>query len=83
MVVPPQAPSRPEELTDEGHVLELAIQAGAEALLGLKDYLNELDSKAGDGDCGSTVRMISTFSFSFECLNIPITRLSSRLSSIF
>ncbi|CAM6088865.1 unnamed protein product [Calypogeia fissa] len=49
------APSRPAELTEEGKVLEVAIQAGAEALLGLKDHLNELDSKAGDGDCGSTM----------------------------
>jgi dihydroxyacetone kinase len=35
----------------------MAIQAGAEAIVKLKDDLNEWDSKVGDGDCGTTVSL--------------------------
>ena len=48
-------PCRPLELNQQGQVLEMAIQAGAEAIVNLKDELNEWDSKVGDGDCGTTV----------------------------
>ena len=48
-------PRRPLELNQQGQVLEMAIQAGAEAIVNLKDELNEWDSKVGDGDCGTTV----------------------------
>ncbi|VFQ93955.1 unnamed protein product [Cuscuta campestris] len=50
-----EALSRPKKLTAEGHILESAIEAATNAVLNLRDYLNELDSKVGDGDCGSTM----------------------------
>eukprot|EP00249_Psilotum_nudum_P013807 c24525_g1_i1 orf=256-2034(+) len=56
--VPPnlnQVPNRPQVLTTYGKVLEAAIQAGAEAILKLKDTLNDWDSKVGDGDCGTVM----------------------------
>uniref|UniRef100_A0A0C9S0W2 TSA: Wollemia nobilis Ref_Wollemi_Transcript_28615_2644 transcribed RNA sequence n=1 Tax=Wollemia nobilis TaxID=56998 RepID=A0A0C9S0W2_9CONI len=50
-----EAPHRPQDLTIQGKVLEVAIKAGAEELIQLKDALNEWDSKIGDGDCGTTM----------------------------
>ncbi|KAL7152723.1 hypothetical protein ABFS83_04G117300 [Erythranthe nasuta] len=47
--------SRPEQLSSQGHILEVAIEAAATAVIDLKDSLNEWDSKVGDGDCGSTM----------------------------
>ncbi|KAJ9678255.1 hypothetical protein PVL29_022990 [Vitis rotundifolia] len=39
----------------DGCILEVAIEAAANSVINLKDWLNEWDSKAGDGDCGSTM----------------------------
>ncbi|OIW21498.1 hypothetical protein TanjilG_05147 [Lupinus angustifolius] len=47
--------SRPLQLNEQGQILEAAIEAAANAILNLKDSLNEWDSKVGDGDCGSTM----------------------------
>ncbi|XP_031406300.1 putative 3,4-dihydroxy-2-butanone kinase isoform X2 [Punica granatum] len=47
--------SRPTQLTPEGHILEVAIEAAANAIINIKDDLNEWDGKVGDGDCGSTM----------------------------
>lgn len=47
--------SRPEQLSPLGHILEVAIEAAATAIVNLRDNLNEWDSKVGDGDCGSTM----------------------------
>ncbi|XP_071901961.1 putative 3,4-dihydroxy-2-butanone kinase isoform X2 [Coffea arabica] len=47
--------SRPEQLSSQGYLLEVAIEAGATAVINLSDSLNEWDSKVGDGDCGSTM----------------------------
>ncbi|KAF5734598.1 putative 3 4-dihydroxy-2-butanone kinase [Tripterygium wilfordii] len=47
--------SRPDLLNKQGHILEVAIEAAANAVIGLRDSLNEWDSKVGDGDCGSTM----------------------------
>lgn len=47
--------SRPQQLNQQGVVLEAAIEAAANAVIKLKDSLNEWDGKVGDGDCGSTV----------------------------
>ncbi|KAK2367604.1 Dihydroxyacetone kinase [Trifolium repens] len=52
-IIEPQ--SQPLKLTEQGRLLELAIVAAANALIQLKDTLNEWDSKVGDGDCGSTM----------------------------
>ncbi|KAJ7542479.1 hypothetical protein O6H91_10G108400 [Diphasiastrum complanatum] len=49
------AKSRPEKLDEQAQVLEAAIQAGAEAIVALKDALNDWDSQVGDGDCGTTL----------------------------
>lgn len=46
---------RPEKLSPEGCVLEAVIQAAAKTIIELKDTLNELDGRVGDGDCGSTM----------------------------
>lgn len=46
---------RPEQLNPEGCILEAAIQAAANAIIDLRDSLNELDGKVGDHDCGSTM----------------------------
>ncbi|OIW20593.1 hypothetical protein TanjilG_16092 [Lupinus angustifolius] len=47
--------SRPLQLNEQGQILEAAIEAAANAIINLKDSLNEWDSKVGDGDCGSTM----------------------------
>ncbi|XP_015583579.2 putative 3,4-dihydroxy-2-butanone kinase [Ricinus communis] len=47
--------SRPLQLSEQGHILEVAIEAAANAIINMRDSLNEWDSKAGDGDCGSTM----------------------------
>jgi hypothetical protein len=47
--------SHRQEPTKQGCILEAAIEAGAKELIGLKDSLNDWDSKVGDGDCGTTV----------------------------
>ncbi|XP_028785058.1 putative 3,4-dihydroxy-2-butanone kinase isoform X2 [Neltuma alba] len=47
--------SRPSQLNEQGQILEAAIEASANAIINLKDSLNEWDSKVGDGDCGSTM----------------------------
>ncbi|KAK4567281.1 hypothetical protein RGQ29_003194 [Quercus rubra] len=47
--------SRPPQLNQQGHILEVAIEAAANAIINLRDSLNEWDSKVGDGDCGSTM----------------------------
>ncbi|KAL2630291.1 hypothetical protein R1flu_014977 [Riccia fluitans] len=52
---PPTASCRPSELTSQGKVLEIAIRAGAEALVERCEALNAIDAKVGDGDCGSTM----------------------------
>ncbi|KAF9618405.1 hypothetical protein IFM89_001128 [Coptis chinensis] len=46
---------RPQELSEQGHILEVVIEAAASALINLKDSLNDWDGKVGDGDCGSTM----------------------------
>ncbi|XP_054802697.1 putative 3,4-dihydroxy-2-butanone kinase [Prosopis cineraria] len=47
--------SRPLQMNEQGQILEAAIEAAANAIINLKDSLNEWDSKVGDGDCGSTM----------------------------
>ncbi|MED6221454.1 hypothetical protein PIB30_054884 [Stylosanthes scabra] len=47
--------SRPVQLSEQGQVLEVAIETAANAILNLKDTLNEWDNIVGDGDCGSTM----------------------------
>ncbi|KAJ3672875.1 hypothetical protein LUZ60_006249 [Juncus effusus] len=47
--------SQPQELTKLGCVLEAAIEAAAKEIISMRDELNEWDSKAGDGDCGTTM----------------------------
>ncbi|PKI71726.1 hypothetical protein CRG98_007859, partial [Punica granatum] len=48
-------PIRPPKLSQHGLVLEAAIEAAANAVINIRDSLNEWDAKAGDGDCGSTM----------------------------
>ncbi|KAL6966982.1 hypothetical protein U1Q18_032778 [Sarracenia purpurea var. burkii] len=39
----------------QGHILEVAIEAATSAVIDLRDSLNELDGKVGDGGYGSTM----------------------------
>lgn len=50
-----EVPTRPEQLSEQGRILEVAIEAAASELMNIRDTLNEWDSKVGDGDCGSTM----------------------------
>ena len=54
------------QLNEQGQVLEIAIETATNAILSLKDRLNEWDSKVGDGDYGSTVSPI------FKIVALPI-----------
>ncbi|KAF9667481.1 hypothetical protein SADUNF_Sadunf15G0027500 [Salix dunnii] len=47
--------SRPQQLSEQGCLLELAIEAAMIAIIDLRDNLNEWDGIVGDGDCGSTM----------------------------
>ncbi|KAE8125893.1 hypothetical protein FH972_020658 [Carpinus fangiana] len=47
--------SRPPQLNQQGQILEAAIEAAANAVINIRDILNEWDGKVGDGDCGSTM----------------------------
>ncbi|TYI72568.1 hypothetical protein E1A91_D07G070700v1 [Gossypium mustelinum] len=47
--------SRPLQLTEQGHILEVAIEAAANAIINMRDILNDWDSTIGDGDCGSAM----------------------------
>lgn len=38
-------------------MLELAIEAASNAIINIKEDLNDWDGKVGDGDCGSTVSL--------------------------
>ncbi|GMH16107.1 hypothetical protein Nepgr_017948 [Nepenthes gracilis] len=58
----PQSPApqsnestRPQQLSKQGHIIEVAIQAAATEIITLRDTLNDWDGKVGDGDCGSTM----------------------------
>ncbi|KMZ70451.1 Glycerone kinase, Triokinase [Zostera marina] len=46
---------RPQEINEQGRILEIAIEAAAKGIINIKDTLDEWDSKVGDGDCGSTL----------------------------
>ncbi|KAK4778517.1 hypothetical protein SAY86_006045 [Trapa natans] len=47
--------SQLRQLTPEGYNLKSVIEAATKAIIKMKDELNELDDKVGDGDCGSTM----------------------------
>ncbi|KAH1131270.1 hypothetical protein J1N35_002648 [Gossypium stocksii] len=47
--------SRPLQLTEQGYILEVAVEAAANAIINMRDILNDWDSTVGDGDCGSTM----------------------------
>ncbi|KAG1342695.1 hypothetical protein COCNU_05G009240 [Cocos nucifera] len=47
--------TQPQELNEQGCILEAAIQAAANEIINIQDKLNEWDSKVGDGDCGTTM----------------------------
>ncbi|KAG8488102.1 hypothetical protein CXB51_018669 [Gossypium anomalum] len=53
--IPVPLPSSRSMKSDEGHILELAIEAAANAIINMRDILNDWDSTVGDGDCGSTM----------------------------
>ncbi|KAI6694253.1 hypothetical protein NL676_021963 [Syzygium grande] len=46
---------QPLKLTQQGYLLEMAVESASNAIIGLTDDLNDWDAKVGDGDCGSTM----------------------------
>ncbi|XP_052489062.1 putative 3,4-dihydroxy-2-butanone kinase isoform X1 [Gossypium raimondii] len=50
--------SRPLQLTEQGHILEVAIEAAVNAIINMRDILNDWDSTIGDGDCGSAINLL-------------------------
>lgn len=50
--------TQPQELSEQGCILEAAIQAAANEIINLRDKLNEWDGKVGDGDCGTIVSSV-------------------------
>ncbi|KAK9867896.1 hypothetical protein WJX84_007686 [Apatococcus fuscideae] len=52
-----EAFQRPQELSGLGQRLERSIQAACSAVIESADQLDAWDSKVGDGDCGSTLRL--------------------------
>lgn len=48
--------SRPDALTAEGKALEAAIVGACDALIAAEPKLTRLDTVAGDGDCGTTLK---------------------------
>lgn len=50
-----EACEHPQELNEQGSVLECAIEAAANEIINLREKLNDWDGKVGDGDCGSTM----------------------------
>jgi len=60
---------RPQELSPQGQKLEAAIRAGAQAVLNLKDALNEWDGLVGDGDCGTTVIFFTILNWHDPCVH--------------
>lgn len=65
-----QLSTRPQELSEQGHILEVAIEAAASELINMRDALNDWDSKVGDGDCGSTVCTSLLIPLYLECLQL-------------
>ncbi|KAJ0105337.1 hypothetical protein Patl1_19517 [Pistacia atlantica] len=83
--------SRPLQLSQEGRILEVAIEAAANEVINLRDSLNEWDSKVGDGDCGSTMYRGATailrghekvVSFSSVYLNYPLNDAAETVNEI-
>lgn len=56
VAVAKKASSRPAQLTENGRLLERAIQAACEKLIQSEPELTLWDSKVGDGDCGTTFK---------------------------
>ncbi|URD76487.1 3,4-dihydroxy-2-butanone kinase [Musa troglodytarum] len=52
--------NEPQELNEQGCMMEVAIEAAAIEIINLREKLNEWDSKVGDGDCGSTMHRGAT-----------------------
>lgn len=52
--------NEPQELNEQGCMMEVAIEAAANEIINLREKLNEWDSKVGDGDCGSTMHRGAT-----------------------
>ncbi|KAF1323080.1 Dihydroxyacetone kinase, partial [Globisporangium splendens] len=55
-VVAKKLPARPAQLTNNGLLLEKAIQAACNELIKREPELTLWDSKVGDGDCGTTFK---------------------------
>ncbi|KAK4799510.1 hypothetical protein SAY86_024875 [Trapa natans] len=73
---------RPPKLSQRGLVLEAAIEAAAREIINLKDSLNEWDSKAGDGDCGSTMYKGATAILEDLKTNYPLNSAAETVNEI-
>ncbi|KAK8655916.1 hypothetical protein V6N13_108480 [Hibiscus sabdariffa] len=74
--------SRPLQLSEQGHILETAIEAGVNAVIGMRDSLNDWDSKVGDGDCGPTLRCNSFFLHYHFCSDLLVYPLNDAIETV-
>ncbi|WCJ42157.1 Dihydroxyacetone kinase [Euphorbia peplus] len=72
---------RPLKLNEQGHCLEVAIEAAMNAIIDLRDSLNEWDSKVGDGDCGSTMYRGATAILE-DMKNYPLNDVAETVNEI-
>ena len=80
--------NQPQELNEQGHILECAIRAAVNGIIDIKDKLNDWDSKVGDGDCGSTVSVFLPLFVSFQAsrsfiIHVPLMHLLWHLIVVY
>ncbi|KAF8008486.1 hypothetical protein BT93_K2227 [Corymbia citriodora subsp. variegata] len=73
---------RPLKLTQQGYLLEKAVEAASNAIIGLTDSLNEWDAKVGDGDCGSTMYKGATTVLDDMKKHFPLNDAAETISEI-
>lgn len=73
---------RPLKLTQQGNLLEMAVEAALNAITGLTDSLNEWDAKVGDGDCGSIMYKGATAVLDDMKKHYPLNDAAETISEI-
>ncbi|XP_030541273.2 putative 3,4-dihydroxy-2-butanone kinase [Rhodamnia argentea] len=73
---------RPLNLTQQGFLLEMAVESASNAIIGLTDSLNEWDARVGDGDCGSTMYKGATAVLDDMKKHFPLNDAAETISEI-
>lgn len=73
---------RPLNLTQQGSLLEMAVESASKAIIGLTDSLNDWDAKVGDGDCGSTMYKGATAVLADMKKHFPLNDAAETISEI-